>query len=88
MPIDLVSGNSGTSVVAVGDISSFTLGDLRFGVKGTILDHQRKGFGLGLDLGVTVPTAKNDSFVAEMPEIDEAARETNRRVEFLILERQ
>jgi outer membrane protein OmpA-like peptidoglycan-associated protein len=65
VPIDMVSGKSGASVVSVGDISSFTLGDLRFGVKGTILDHQRKGFGLGLDLGVTVPTAKNDSFVAE-----------------------
>ena len=65
VPLDLVSGQSGASVVAVSSIPSLTLGDLRLGVKGTLLDHKRKGFGLALDLGVTVPTAKNDSFVAE-----------------------
>ena len=66
VPLAMVSGNSNSaSVVAIGGISSFTLGDLRLGLKGTILDHQRKGFGLAVDLGVTVPTAKDDSFVAE-----------------------
>ena len=65
VPIDAIGGQTGSSIVAVSSIPSFTLGDLRLGLKGTLLDHQRKGFGLALDLGVTVPTANNDSFVAE-----------------------
>ena len=65
IPIALISGQAGTSVVVIGAPADFSIGDIFFSAKGVIIDHERDGFGLAVDLGLTLPTGKDDSYVAE-----------------------
>jgi hypothetical protein len=65
VPLAFISGQQGTSVVTVSEIPSFSLGDLRVNVKANILPHGRMGWGLAVQLGMTVPTGKDASFMSE-----------------------
>ena len=65
VPMALISGQQGSSIVTVGEPPSFSLGDLRLNAKATILPHEREGWGLAVQLGMTAPTGADDSFVSE-----------------------
>ena len=66
MPIyPYVGGGKGDAIVQVDSFDSFSLGDLKLDAKIVALPHQKKGFGLAVDLGLTAPTATGDSFLGE-----------------------
>lgn len=59
-------GSSGTRLLdGVADASGFAIGDVRIAVKGSLLRHQRHGFGLGVDVTTSLPTARAGSYVGD-----------------------
>jgi len=56
---------TGGSIVALPDVDAISLGDIRFSGKVTMLKHEKSGFGLAADLGMTFPTARDVSFAGE-----------------------
>ena len=60
-----IGGDDGGAVIPTPQLQSLSLGDVRFSGKVNILPHQKRGFGLAADLGLTFPTSREDSFVGE-----------------------
>ena len=66
MPIFFyIGGESGTDVVTVNEVQSFSLGDLRLTTKLSFIKPKGKGLGLAAGVDVTFPTASEDSYVGE-----------------------
>ena len=61
-----IGGKTGSSVVTVDQLSSFSLGDIRLSVKGTLIKPKKtKWFGLALGADTSFPTASDNSYVGE-----------------------
>jgi len=63
VPLFLYSaGDVAPARYGLSEVGGFSLGDLRLGVKGTIIDAKGAGFGLAVSEDLSLPTATGDDF--------------------------
>ena len=65
VPMAVVNGVGGASIVSVNEPPSFSMGDLRLTSKVSFLPRVDEGIGLAMQLELTAPTGADDSFVSE-----------------------
>ncbi len=65
IPLFLYNGSDSKGVVGAADVSAFSMGDITIDPKVIILDSKTYGFGVGVALPLTVPTAMRGNFTGE-----------------------
>jgi len=60
-----IDGSADKSVLGTTSLRSLSFGDLRFSGKVAIVPHQRKGFGLAAEVGLTFPTSRDGAYLGE-----------------------
>jgi len=65
IPLFLYNGSDSTGAVGPTDVSAFSMGDIALYPKFIFLDSKKYGFGVGLALPLTFPTAQAGNFTGE-----------------------